>query len=730
MRSFIIAAIMLLSNNVAFSQIDLTKSRIIADTTIKIDRIAALLMQDHIKKISCKDVVILNDTKPKKGDIVIGKSNLITNSKITTDGFSISTTDGNLRIVAGEGKGSVYGVCDVLEKYFGVKYWSPQDIEIPKNETMILAENIEYIEIPAFEHRQVNGYGTSDLAYRTFNRLETPEEIFVNGYFVHTLGKLVPPDVYGQSNPEYFALINGERRPGAGTQLCLTNEDVFNIIVHKVDSLFKADPTRNILSVSQNDGKFAHCTCDNCKAIDEREESLMGSILQFVNRVAERFPDKEISTLSYLYSVETPKYLKPLPNVNIMLCNIDCTRDLPLEQSTKGAQSGLVFLSYLEKWAQVSNNIFMWDYGINFSNTTSPFPNFHVLQPNMQQFHKNNVTKIFEQVNGSKGVDFSELRSYMLAKLAWNPYQDGDALMKEFVWGYYKEAAPYIYDYLKLQQGGLIASGISLWIFDAVPTHKTGFLRPALIKEYNRLFERAEEAVKHNEEILDRVKLSRLTLQYAELEIARTIKGQHREEMKNKVAFFKERVLHTGLKALDERGGSALVYCDDYLTRFLPSEQINKASGAKIEWISGPSKRYVNVADEALTDGLFGGNTFVESWIGWEGDDAEFILDLGKETEVSSVEIDCLHQLGQWVFAPSNVVYETSNDNIVFKEFGSIERPLSQEHEVLFKQFKVEKSPVKARYVKVKVKGIASCPVWAFGVGNPGWIFIDEVTVL
>ncbi len=32
----------------------------------------------------------------------------------------------------------------------------------------------------------------------------------------------------------------------------------------------------------------------------------------------------------------------------------------------------------------------------------------------------------------------------------------------------------------------------------------------------------------------------------------------------------------------------------------------------------------------ALVDGLFGGSTFVESWIGWEGTDGAFVIDLGK----------------------------------------------------------------------------------------------------
>ena len=69
----------------------------------------------------------------------------------------------------------------------------------------------------------------------------------------------------------------------------------------------------------------------------------------------------------------------------------------------------------LEGWSAISDNIFVWDYGINFDNYISPFPNFHILQANMQLFKKNNVNMHFSQIAGSKGGDFSELRSYVVA---------------------------------------------------------------------------------------------------------------------------------------------------------------------------------------------------------------------------------------------------------------------------------------------------------------------------
>ena len=128
---------------------------------------------------------------------------------------------------------------------------------------------------------------------------------------------------------------------------------MLEIVSARVDSIFKANPGRNMISVSQNDGNFTNCSCDACKAVDEMEGSPSGTIIHFLNKLAERFPDKEFSTLAYLYSVPPPKYVKPLPNVNIMLCDIDCYREVSLTENASGRE----FVKNLEGWAEISDYI-------------------------------------------------------------------------------------------------------------------------------------------------------------------------------------------------------------------------------------------------------------------------------------------------------------------------------------------------------------------------------------
>lgn len=699
-------------------------SRIVIDKDNPVDQQAAELLQDFVNRISGVTLPVETSGKLQKGDVVIGKGDV---TGLTEDGFRLQTDKGILYISSGGDKGSIYGVVTLLENYLGVSYYGSNEYSLTPQSTIILPE-MNHAENPAFRYRQSQNYAMrEDPVYKDWFRLESPQEVFAGGLWVHTFDKILPSDVYGKAHPEYYSFINGERRPGNASQWCLTNPEVFEIVSQKIDSIFKANPGRNMISVSQNDGNHTNCTCPDCKALDDREGGPSGSIVHFLNKLAERFPDKEFSTLAYLYSMHPPKHIKPLPNVNIMLCDIDCKREVPLTDNASGRD----FMKALEGWSAISNNIFIWDYGINFDNYVAPFPNFPILQRNIQLFKEHNATMHFSQIAGSKGGDFAEMRTYMVSKLMWNPYLNADSLMRSFMDGYYGAAAPYLYQYEKLLEGGLLASRVDLWIYDSPVSHKDGMLNANCLKRYSELFDLAEEAVAGDDVLLMRVRRSRLPIQYSELEIARTMDGGDADAIRKKLDLFEQRTAAYEVPTLNERNNSPADYCKLYRERYLPGRTRNLAKGASVIWGIEPAEKYKKLGETALTDELFGGTTFVESWVGWSGSDGSFVLDMGEEKDISSIEADFLHQLGAWILLPKKVSYSISSDNKEFRPFGVKELEEDRSPQVKFVGVKCEsEAPVRTRYIKVDVEGVITCPSWHYGVGYPAWFFIDEVTVM
>lgn len=134
---------------------------------------------------------------------------------------------------------------------------------------------------------------------------------------------------------------------------------------------------------------------------------------------------------------------------------------------------------------------------------------------------------------------------------------------------------------------------------------------------------------------------------------------------------------------------------------------------------------------EALVDGYRGTTDYkTQLWQGWEGKDAEFILNLGKEQLVREIKIGYLINQGAWIFSPKSVEIFVSSDG---EEFTSVCREtldaLSPSSSIV-KTIGTEKLDQKVKFVKVIAKKIESIPDWHSAKGSTGsWIFLDELIV-
>lgn len=148
---------------------------------------------------------------------------------------------------------------------------------------------------PKNTYRQVRSQFTRrNPDFRLWLKQHLQEDMFAEGYFVHTFEKLVPRAVYFENHPEYYSLINGKRMHD---QLCLTNPEVLNIVIDKLKEEMLKQPNAKVWSVSQTDN-FSYCSCDKCRAINEREESPSGALISFINKVAREFPRGQFWVLS------------------------------------------------------------------------------------------------------------------------------------------------------------------------------------------------------------------------------------------------------------------------------------------------------------------------------------------------------------------------------------------------------------------------------------------------
>jgi hypothetical protein len=458
--------------------------------------------------------------------IVVARSS---DPSLGKEGFTISTQTGRVFILGGLPRGILYGVYSFLER-LGCRWFSSKVSHIPKH-PLLTVPAMDVREVPVLEYRDINAVDATDASFAVRNKYNgnCAKIMPVQGGkityhpFVHTFNSLVPAEKYFDTHPEYFSLVNGKRLR-EGTQLCLTNPDVKRLCVEGVEQWIREHPEATIFSVSQNDNYNA-CDCDDCKKLNDEEGARSGSLIHFVNHIAEAIeqthPHVVIDTLAYQWSRSAPKKVRPRRNVCVRLCSIECCFSHPLRTcdvmgSFTDREHGDSFQKDLQDWAKVCGRLYIWDYVVNFTHFVMPYPNFHVLADNIRFFIENNVKGIFEEAATSMygGTEFAELRAYVLGKLLWDPSLDTDTLAAEFFTGYYRMAADPIREYFHLIHDAAAKNANNH--FGIYDPPRILYLTPEVVKQSFRLFAKAL-ALADDEEVLRRVRIASMPLRYWEV---------------------------------------------------------------------------------------------------------------------------------------------------------------------------------------------------------------------
>jgi len=510
-----------------------------------VERTAARELQTHLMEMTAAVFPIVSEGNMPEGAprIVLGNGRLtrtllptVEPARLAPDAICIKTVGRDLVLVGHPRRGTLYAVYTFLEDTLGVRWWTPDEGRIPKHTTLTVPRlDVRYA--PKVIDRAPRYLATSDgvpFSHRGISKEEQRSmgvfsaRLKLNGQdhysipaeyggpntligWVHTFSEiapLLPASKYFQDHPEWYSLIQGKRQH-KGAQLCLTNDAMRQELTRNVLERLRQTPGATMISVSQNDNSN-HCQCERCRAVEEREGSPAGLMIEFVNAVAaeveKEFPGVLVETLAYQYPRKPPQHVRPRPNVIVRLCTIECSFAEPLETGEKNRP----FRDDIEGWSRIAPQLYIWDYVTNFRAYLIPHPNYAVLAPNLRYFVRHGAIGIFEQGDsGSRIGEFVRLRAWLLAHLLWNPEADEKRLVDEFLRGYYGPAAPYLREYLQVMSDAVTRSTYRLGCYS--PDTKS-WLTLADLNRATRLFAQALEAVQSDPVLHERVRRERLPL--------------------------------------------------------------------------------------------------------------------------------------------------------------------------------------------------------------------------
>jgi hypothetical protein len=449
---------------------------------------AANILADYLSQITGLAYVAEQAQPTGSHEFLIGQISGVDVSHLGEEGFMIKAEGESIIIAGGRPRGTIYGVFRFLEEYFDCRWYTRELHVIPERAPEIAP--VTFFEfVPVFEYRQtdwlartqwpsVHGYvvGENDWLVRhaypfsVANGINDnvgrylPEEwggmFGYQGPFCHTLASyFVARSNYFESNPEWFAWRESTQSRNWG-QLCLTYPEVLEKVIEEVLreaelGTDKFNGERFIISVTHDDNRD-YCQCPACAAIDEEEGSQAGTMIRFVNAVAEAveeagFTHVLIDTFAYTYTRTPPRYAVPRDNVLVRLCSIECCFAHSLDDPNCPTNGS--FADDIRRWSEISNHLYVWNYNTNYSHFNTIFPNFHVKQANVQFFAAHNVVGVYEQGNHRSEEahsSFNALSGWLNARLMFNPDLDFDAEVSGFLQAYYGNGWQYIREFIDI----------------------------------------------------------------------------------------------------------------------------------------------------------------------------------------------------------------------------------------------------------------------------------------
>ncbi len=476
------------------------------------ERLAARELAAYLRKMSGAKVPIRRRrTSAELLPIRIGSATGLDHVAEHPQAFAIVARPTGIDLAGATSTATLYAVYDFLER-LGCRWFMPGEIgEVVPHTPTITVAPVQVVEQPDF----IGRYLGASKPWATRNKLG-------GKYFPssHSWNFLLPPSKYFADHPEYFALVDGERRP---TQLCTSNPDVIKLVAAAIEQYLRAHPDNQWIGIGPNDGG-GFCQCERCRALDtgdwdpySGEVSISDRFLTFANAVArlvhEQFPDAKFAYYIYHNYMRPPLKVKPDPSITGALAPINLCRVHGLDNPV--CPERVYWKMLLERWPQVMKEVYHRGYAYNLAGPQVPLSLVSVWRREVPACKRAGIVgfRVESQVCWASHMP----TPYIMAKLFWDADADVDALLDDYFTKFFGPAAGPMYRYWKTLDDALYnadfhtgnAFNVPDWYPPPVMRRLAGCIRQASrlatdepYRERVRIFARAFEYLQHFQDLL------------------------------------------------------------------------------------------------------------------------------------------------------------------------------------------------------------------------------------
>ncbi len=464
-------------------------------------------------------------------------------------GFVLKTLENNVYINADTEQGKIYGVYELCERNLGYRYFAADEIRYVPTQTALL-QDFDLTVVPSFDGRNVNSYYNS---YDHLNALRLrvneigstfPEQygeasdwatlhdmsnnfqlLYVKDYYKDHPDWFYMTDEWKQKADQFATMSDDDFYVCAQkySQLCYTqgyydNSEggMFDTYVENLIGYIKNEPDAKLFMLGMGDNHLV-CDCERCQR-DIEKYKVSGVTLRFVNKVAKAvnewlrtesgMPDRKIYLVmfAYLTAMEAPvryvnRVAQPIDESVVAEDNV-CIRIAPLEDANfywklNDETHNTFMAKMLQEWQLCAEHFAIWDYRVFYSGLFAPYPCWNTVKGNLEIYKSMDVLSVMHQGYENVRTPFNKLDDYVRSRLLYDLSLDVGELVDEFIDAYYKEAAPYIREYIALLQmhyeNYMVAEGFSGSVYSDIYSQK--FWPLDVLVKIEDIFKKAYECI-------------------------------------------------------------------------------------------------------------------------------------------------------------------------------------------------------------------------------------------
>lgn len=456
---------------------------VIAEEATDVEKLAAEELQLFIKESTevALPVVVESGLGVQNKVISIGKTSLrAQNADIEKDvldleygGALIKTVGDNLFITGSTNRGTLNATYKFLEYQIGFRAYTVDFVDLSYYTTLKLLD-FDYKYNPSVDQMVTNSYEINGEERVT----ETARMFIVaanglggmdhDGYYYdlwcHTTELILPIQTYGGQHPDWYG--NG--------QLCFSNDEMMEQFAYVLFSGYVSTTTRPYIMIGAADKKSC-CTCDRCRAESVLYGGQSGIFTRFMNKLSDRIEEylveykieKEVMLigLNYYYyesapviknadGTFSPIHESVIPDnegsVTVGVCYAPIQACYTHAFGDKNCVTNSGGYKDLLGWSSLTDNMFMYTYGSNFSSGLSKslhYNNWSYMAEQYKLFEQIGLDYIFDESCRPSASPMSDMRVYVRSRLAWNPHVDFESLIDEFMDKFYGVGAKYVKEY-------------------------------------------------------------------------------------------------------------------------------------------------------------------------------------------------------------------------------------------------------------------------------------------